>query len=104
MRNAPQLGLARVAHPECRRSGESHPTCGDEPGHYHKSRARCTARGRKPQLRRSACQTPAQRPLPPLQEPPPALPLRWPVPTAVLSPALTLTTTAPCLSTLPVIL
>src|SRR4029077_3562455 len=55
-------------------------------------------------LRRSACQTPLQAPLPPLHEPPPLFPARWPVPVAVLSPALTLTTTAPFLPTLPVML
>src|SRR5712691_9086181 len=54
------------------------------------------------QLRRSACQTPEQAPLPPLQEPPPVLAARRPVPVAVLSPAATFTITAPFFSTLPV--
>src|SRR6266436_5895675 len=48
-----------------------------------------------------ACPMSEQRPLPPLQEPPPTLPPRRPVPVAVLSPAATFTTTAPFLPTLP---
>ena len=47
------------------------------------------------QLRRSATQSPEQAPLPPLQVPLPDLPASLPVPVAVLSPALTLTVSAP---------
>jgi len=39
-------------------------------GHYHRS-AGSARPAASFQLRRSACQMPAQRPLPPLQEPPP---------------------------------
>src|SRR5262245_22696828 len=58
---------------------------------------------REDQLRRSACQVPEQAPLPPLQDPPPVRAARRPVPVAVRSPVLTLTTTEPLLPTRPVI-
>src|SRR5262245_43014795 len=57
------------------------------------------------QPRRSASQMPEQAPLPlPLQDPAPLAPARRPLPTALLSPAFTLTTTVPFLPTLPLML
>src|SRR5262249_15063114 len=58
-----------------------------------------TAESLGDQPRRSASQMPEQEP--PLQEPAPLAPARRPLPTALLSPALTLTITAPFLPTLP---
>src|SRR5215813_11943452 len=57
------------------------------------------------QPRRSASQTPEQAPLPlPLQDPAPLAPSSRPLPVALFSPALTVTTTAPFLATLPLML
>src|SRR5262249_61753049 len=66
-------------------------------GPGHSLRASAESSGDQP--RRSASQMPEQAP--PLQEPAPLAPARRPWPTAPLSPALTLTTTAPFLATLP---
>src|SRR5215510_4101020 len=70
--------------------------------HYQNRGGLHSPRAEHQLLRRSACQTPEQAPLPPLQEPPPLVAASLPVPVAVLSPAATFTTTAPFFSTLPV--
>src|SRR5262249_41553414 len=74
--------------------------CPGRPGHQSR-----WVRKRWDQPRRSASQIPEQAPLPlPLHDPVPLVPPRRPLPVALLSPALTLTITAPFLATLPLML
>src|SRR5262249_14387447 len=72
------------------------------PGHYHTFGRFAPGAGSP---RSSASPTPEQAPLPlPLQDPAPLAPASRPLPVADLSPALTVTTTAPFLATLPLML
>src|SRR4029077_19319606 len=87
--NADNVGMGRLKHSDAR----------VEPGHHQNCCRLCPAY--RLGLAASLGLPPWQPRWPPLQEPPPLFPARWPVPVAVLSPALTLTTTAPFLPTLP---